>query len=183
MSNVRQIYYIFMEPKMKKSKSIILAFLFSIVTGCATTPSNMVFYTEPSKINDFSLVSGSEIHKPIVDNQTTYLLAIDGLPISNARESFSSKVKIASGSRRLTVAYTQGQYFGITELLVDLKSDHLYVLKSASTSGKESTITDASAPYVFWLEDTSSKEVIGEKKFARVSASGGGYIPIFIPTK
>ena len=168
---------------MKNLKFITLAFLFSIVTGCATTTSNMVFYTEPAGNNNVSLVSGSEIHKPIVDNQTTYLVAIDGLPISNARESFSSKIRVTPGSRKLTVAYTQGQYFGITELLVDLKSDHLYILKSASISGKESTITDASVPYAFWIEEASSKEAIGEKKFAKVSASGGGYIPIFIPTR
>jgi hypothetical protein len=167
---------------MNNLKFIVLIFFIPIITGCATTPSNMVFYSEPTENNNSSLVSGSELHRAIVDNQTTYLIAVDGVPVKKARESFSKKVKVISGVKKLTVAYTQGQYFGLTELQVNLKPDHSYTLKSASTSGEESTITDDSVPYVFWLEDDSSKETIGEKRFAKVSTSGGGYVPIFIPS-
>ncbi|HZW87393.1 MAG TPA: hypothetical protein VFF41_08055 [Gallionella sp.] len=166
---------------MKYSKLFALCSLFFLITGCATEPTNLVFYTAPAlEADSLAIVSGSEKHRAIFDNQTTYLVAIDGLPIAHARASFANQIKVKSGNRKLTVAYAQGSFFGITELSVDLKADHSYILESAPTSGEDGSLTDASVPYAFWVADSSTSEAIGEKKFAKVSAPSGGYIPIFI---
>ena len=104
-------------------------------------------------------------------DRTTYVAAIDGLPVENAKENFAHAIQVAPGYRTLTVAHVRDSLVATSEVTTELRAGHTYALKA------EPAATDAAEKnnwgdelYDIWLEDSSTREVAGVKHLAKLNA-------------
>ncbi len=143
------------------------------LSGCAATPPKTTFYTAPP-------------HEPaalatVFSSSGTYLAAIDGMPVENARLDSSYPIRVAPSYRALTVSYAQDALLVTSEITAELKAGHSYVLKTekavASNAAQQSAPTGEL--YNIWVEDSSNSEILGAKHLAKLNTVPDVPDPVF----
>ena len=149
---------------------IFLACVFALLAGCAVEPAKPTFYAPPDQ-QPAALVIGARTTSGYTSDRTTYLAAVDGLPVENARENFAHAIQVAPGYRTLTVAHARDSLVATSEVTTELQAGRTYFLMA------EPAATDAVAKnsrgdelYDIWLEDSSTREVAGVKHLAKLNA-------------
>lgn len=171
MMNMNRTHISFRAVLCKLGKPIF-ACAFALLAGCAVEPTRPAFYAPPDQ-QPAALASiiGARTTSGYTSDRTTYLAAVDGLPVENAKEDFAHAIQVAPGYRTLTVAHVRDSLVATSEVTTALQAGHTYVLKA------EPATTDAAAKknrgdelYDIWLEDSSTQEVAGVKHLAKLNA-------------
>ncbi len=157
---------------LRKLRKPIFACTFALLVGCAVEPARPTFYAPPDQqLAALATVIGARTTSGYTSDRTTYLAAVDGLPVENARENFAHAIQVAPGYRTLTVAYARDSLAATSEVTTELQAGHTYFLRA------EPAATDAAANndrgdelYDIWLEDSSTREVAGVKHLAKLNA-------------
>src|SRR5512145_3020962 len=156
----------------KLGKPIFFACTFALLGGCAVEPARPTFYAPPDQ-QPAALASivGARTTSGYTSDRTTYLAAVDGLPVENAKENFAHAIQVAPGYRTLTVAHARDSLVATSEVTTELRAGRTYALKA------EPAAADAAAKnsrgdelYDIWLEDSSTREVAGVKHLAKLRA-------------
>ena len=155
-----------------KLRKPIFAGAFALLAGCAVEPARPTFFAPPDQQPAaLASVIGARTTSGYTSDRTTYVAAIDGLPVENAKENFAHAIQVAPGYRTLTVAHARDSLVATSEVTTELQAGRTYVLKV------EPAATDATAKdnrgdelYDIWLEDSSTREVAGVKHLAKLNA-------------
>jgi hypothetical protein len=147
-------------------------FACALLAGCAVEPVRPTFYAPPDQQPAaLASVIGARTTSGYTSDRTTYLAAVDGLPVENARENFAHAIQVAPGYRTLTVAHARDSLAATSEVTTELQAGRTYFLKA------EPAATDAAAKngqgaelYEIWLEDSSTREVAGVRHLAKLNA-------------
>ncbi len=153
---------------MKVTNLIIICI---IISGCASNQPSIVYYDGTIvQGNNYGTINGSlqEMSFPY-DDKTTYVLAVNGAPVKGGKSAYLNKLKLALGTNRITLAFSQGSIVGQHTYKIALDSGSSLVAKAESD---QKTI-------VFWVEDFESKTEVTERVV--VQGTTNATTPIFIP--
>lgn len=152
-------------------RPLFLVCTLSLLAGCAAEPVK-TFYTAPDQEDPTpASIIGARATAGYTSDEATYLTAIDGLPIENAKANSAYEVKVTPGYRALTVAHAQDSLQATSEITTELKAGRSYILKAEKTpvGGAASKNTQGDGLYNIWLEDSLTQEVVGVKHLAKLN--------------
>lgn len=172
MISMNRIHISFLAALSKLAKQAFFACTFILLTGCATEPAQTAFYNAPD-LEPAALASiiGARAVSGYTGDKTTYLAAVDGLPIENAKTNFSYEVKAAPGYRALTVVCAQDSLLATSEITTELKAGHVYTLKAEKIPLDNAAQKSAQRDelYNIWIEESLTQEVVGVKHLAKLN--------------
>lgn len=155
---------------------IALLLVSLLMAACASVPQNIKYYSPPVTVSelDRGVIAGSQVPQSFpLDDETAYILGVDGDPVQGGKKAFAQPVFLAPGKHRIAVGWIQGSIFGSFVFSLSVEAGARYVVKHQHPEKYLARI---------WIENEATGAVIGEPEFVRVTApDSGAMIPIFIP--
>lgn len=151
----------------------VAAPLMGMIGGCATYPEAS-YYVPPTVASNeqMATIVGSRVKTTWpLDDETTWLLSIDGQSVKGRKDAFATAVPLASGSRTIQVALSQGSFFSQVMFKVDVKSGAQLVAKSIMQDKQFAAM---------WIEDKNSGQMVSDKLIVGVRAPQANFIPVFV---
>lgn len=162
---------------MKTPKLSLLLFiampLLGVMGGCATY-QEVSYYEPPAAASNMQMATlvGSRVKTTWpLDDETTWLLSIDGQPVKGRKDAFATAVSIPPGARTIQVALTQGSFFGQIAFKIDVKPGAQLVAKSIMQDKQFAAM---------WIEDQHSGQLVSDKSIVGIRAPQATFIPVFI---
>ena len=151
---------------------ITLTIAIVFLSACQTTPVN--YYKPPtqSDTQEVSSLIGSRVKPDNIfhDYETTYVLAIDGLPVKGARGSFNTPVYIEAGKHVVQIANKQGTLLANVAFDIDVKGGEKYVARTEVLDLENIRV---------WIENGDGERVTHILVGARISG-GSVIVPVFM---
>jgi hypothetical protein len=152
-------------------RTLFCAGAFALLAGCAVEPARPTFYAAPEQRSAaLASVVGARTTSGYTGDRTTYLSAVDGQPVENAKENFAYAIQVAPGYRTLTVAHARDALVATSEVTTELQAGRTYYLKAEPADAKNNSTDEL---YNIWLEDASTREPAGVKHLAKLNAVAG----------
>lgn len=152
---------------------VFLACTFALIAGCATEPPQTTFYSAPDLAPAAQVtIIGTRTISGYIGDQTTYLAAVDGLPIENAKATSANGIKVAPGYRALTIVCAQDSLLATSEITAKLKAGQAYTLRAEKIplDNAVQKNTQGDELYNIWIEDSLTQEVVDAKHTAKLNA-------------
>ena len=149
---------------------IFVLFFTIVLSACQSAPPN--YYQPPALLSKAASVVGTRVKPDNIfhDNETTFVLAIDGLPVKASRGNFDVPVYIAPGMHTVQIANKQGTLMANVAFTIEIQSKEKYIAKT-EVLDLENVRT--------WIENSSGEKVTPVLVGARISG-GSAVIPIFM---
>lgn len=152
-------------------RTLFCAGALALLAGCAAEPPRPTFYAAPEQQSAaLASVVGARTTSGYTSDRTTYLAAVDGQPVENAKENFAYAIQVAPGYRTLTVAHARDALAATSDVTVELQAGRTYFLKAEPAAAKNNSTDEL---YDIWLEDASTREPVGAKHLAKLNAAAG----------
>ena len=122
------------------NKMVLLVIAFA-VSACQTVPPNYYQPPSPELLDAAASVVGTRVNPDNIfhDDETTFVLTIDGLLISASRANFDVPVYLSPGTHTVQIANKQGTLMANVAFTIEIESKEKYVAKLKhliwSTSG------------------------------------------------
>ncbi len=126
-----------------------------LLEGCATPPSvpENLKYKEPAGSVEAGSVLGSQVGRLLEDDETAFVIGVDGLQVIIGRDGWNKPLRIAAGARQIAVAFIKGGYRCYAVMPLDVSSDATYRVRHTTDMGFfGGTYCD------FWIENEESKK-------------------------
>ena len=153
-------------------KFIFLVLTSVILFGCQS--QTISYYSLPNDypVRDTATIVGSEV-KPsniFYDKETTYIFAVDSVPVAGGREAHNQAVHITKGQHTIQVANRQGQLLANVAFLVDVSGGEQLVARGRVLNDQNVEL---------WIETNNGHKVTQILIGPRI-AGGITVIPIFL---
>lgn len=168
---------------MRSIAAVSLAAIAVVLTACGSAPTlpPELQYQPPLSTSEVATIRGSEEDVPLLDGFTAYVLAIDGKRVMAGRAGWRTPLSIASGRRRVAVAFQRGVFNAQSELVLEASSGAAYEIRYST----DVRLYGTNSYCDFWVVDLATGKAVTEVRRAYISRSGSAssiYIPI-IPAR
>jgi len=127
----------------------------SVATADRPPPTARAVAVRPSAPAGVANIRGSEESSMLLDDFTTFVAAIDGVPVPAGRKGWSTPVEINAGGHVLTVEFIRGVFSARSTLELNAVADARYELRfktDAQLFGHNSFCD-------FWVVDLATGEI------------------------
>ncbi|MDP5142549.1 hypothetical protein [Rheinheimera baltica] len=154
---------------MNKLVFLLIGF---VLTACQTVPP--IYYEPPPAelLETAASIVGTRVKPDNIfhDDETTFVLAIDGLPVKASRGNFDKPVYISPGMHTVQIANKQGTLMANVAFNIEIESKEKYIAKT-EVLDLENVRS--------WVENSKGEKVTPVLVGARISG-GSAVIPIIM---
>ncbi len=123
----------------------------------------------PSAPAGTAVIKGSEESSLLLDDFTTFVAAIDGVPVVAGRKGWSTPLELKAGRRTLTVAFVRGVFSARTNLELEAAANARYELKFTT----DAQLFGHNSFCDFWVVNLDTGQTVSPITKASVKKSDG----------
>jgi hypothetical protein len=142
------------------------------IAACAGDPSQ--YYTPPPGLTAATVVGSKNEKGLLQDDQRIILSSVDGGVTRLAPGDWDKPILVPPGRHVLGLLFFQGGLLGQIATPATLEAGKSYVVRAEHSRGNVATL---------WLEEQGAGTLVAEKLPTRLTMSGGGIVPVFLPLR